>query len=94
MRRNQIKFLNFNPIIEQSNLNIIFNFDKARVTIQCKNDEKIKTIINKFSTKAEINEENYSFIYNAKKIDINKNITTSELGIMDGQTIEVIKKIT
>ena len=31
------------------------------------------------------------FFYNSKKIDINKNRTVADLGIMDGQTIQVIK---
>ena len=103
---NQNSFLNFNPITDQSNitnnkksfnmpssLNIIFKLDKGeKVTIQCQNNEKIKTIIKKFVCKAEIKEENYSFIYKAKKIDTNENKTASELGIIDGQIIAAIKK--
>ena len=75
---NQMPFLNFNPFIEQSNisnnkkilsnpiplnLNIIFILDKGKkITIQCQNNEEIKTIIQKFSTKAGIEEENYFFL--------------------------------
>jgi len=103
---NQNQFPNINPITDQSNvsnvkknlniplpLNIIFMLDKGpKVTIQCQNNEKIETIIKKLSCKADIKEENYSFFYMGKKIDINTNKTASELGIMDGQTILAIKK--
>ena len=53
--------------------------------------KKIKSIINKFLCKAGIKENDYSFIYNSIKIDINKNLTALELGIMDSQIIEAIK---
>ena len=103
---NQNQFPNINTITDQSNisnikenlniplpLNIIFMLDKGpKVTIQCQNNEKIEAIIKKLAGKADIKEENYSFIYMGKKIDINTNKTTSELGIMDGQTILAIKK--
>lgn len=53
--------------------------------------KKIKSIINKFLCKAGIKENDYSFIYNSIKIDINKNLTALEFGIMDSQIIEAIK---
>ena len=47
----------------------IFNYNGIETTIQCKNDQTMKDICQKFSTKIQINLDKLLFLYNGKIID-------------------------
>jgi len=86
-----------NPIIPWKNVNdsnenkeIIFNKEEFKISIQCRNDEKLKSVIDKYQFKSDIERDSYEFIYNSKKID--ENLTVKECGISNKDIIFVIKK--
>ena len=48
---------------------IIFNYEGINTTIQCKVNDKMKDIINKFLVKINGNKNNLCFLYNGNKIN-------------------------
>ena len=72
-------------------LSVIFIKNGDRTTIICKSNEKISQIISKYRIKAEDNNENLKFIFNAKVL--NKNSTVSESGLVNGSVIYVVLSV-
>ena len=54
-----------------SEIEIVFVFNGANTTVQCRTDEKMKDIFEKFQKKTEKNLNNLLFLYNGNKIEEN-----------------------
>ena len=54
-----------------SEIEIVFVFNGANTTVQCRTDEKMKDIFEKFQKKTETNLNNLLFLYNGNKIEEN-----------------------
>jgi len=94
---NQIKNNNSTSIEKNNdrveNLTLIFRYGERKIEIQCQSNEKMQSVINRFSIKALVKPDSYKFIFNAKAV-IN-NLTIKENGLSNNCNIFVIdtKKI-
>ena len=79
-----------NDIVKNLTLNFLFN--GQNIKIQCKSNEKIQTIIQKFSAKIAIEANSYIFLCKGKELIIN-DLTIDENEISDKDTILVADKI-
>ena len=52
---------------------VIFSFEGREIDIQCLNEDKMKYICNKFSSKIKLNLDSLYFIYNGNKINLDLN---------------------
>ena len=60
------------------------------IAIQCKSDDKMEDIINKFRNKANVNKNDYKFIFNANLVLMDS--TAEEIGLANNSNIFVVKK--
>ena len=60
------------------------------VQIQCKSDDKMEDITNKFCCKTNFNKKDYKFIFNAQVVSMNS--TAEEIGLTNNDNIFVLKK--
>ena len=85
------KMMNNNTNNSVKNLTLIFSFNNnVKIQIMCKSNEKMKSVIQKFLAKCGFGNNNYIYIFNAKKI--NENLTVEESGLCDNGVISVIDK--
>ena len=63
----------------------------APIAIQCRSDDKMEDIINKFCNKACANKNDYKFIFNANGVLMDS--TAEEIGLTNNSNIFVLKKI-
>ena len=84
--------LNFNDGDNDKIIDVIFQrgFDSNKFTIQCKHNEKISELINKYREKAGDYNDN-SFLYNGQNLIFCLNKTVSEIGIGHTEKITVCK---
>ena len=79
---------------EPSEKQITLNFQKKdelnNQQIKCSYDELVISVINKYCRRNDIEKDNYTFIYNTKKL--NENLTVSECGLTDNSFINIFKK--
>ena len=61
-----------------SQVKVNFTYDSDTITIQCKNDEKMSEIIEKYGKLAKININEVFFLYNGVQID-NKELRYEEI---------------
>ena len=71
------------------NLTLNFSFHGTNVHIQCQSNEKMKSIIKKFSAKAALEVDSYCFLCKGKKVI--DNLTIDENGIFDKDLILVFE---
>ena len=91
----ELKYLNQNLFKPESQykgkeMNVYFFIcgNRRRVNIQCFEDEKVSSVIDKFRNKLDDRNNNKLFIYNTKKL--NTSLTCSEVGFYDNCDIIVI----
>jgi len=72
-------------------LTVIFKINESQILLQCKSNDKISSIIDKFCCKAYIKKEDYKFIFNGKDIT-HMNRTIKDFNISNNCTIFVDKK--
>ena len=93
---NQFNQMNNNmnqKVNEIKYLCIIFKIKKGecRIQVQCRSNEKIKNVIQKFSQKMCDDSNKFYYFYNGEKI-INDELTIDEFGINDQDEITVVEK--
>ncbi len=71
--------------------NVNFLFKGQTISVQCKNDEKMKEIFQSFCSKIEIDINNYIYL-NGEKI-INFDSKLDEIGEISGSSILVLDKL-
>ena len=74
--------------INEDILNITFIKTRTKVPIQCKSDDLIAKVIEKYRSQNNDYTKEEKFIFNAKVL--NKNLTVSESGLVDSSIIHVI----
>ena len=86
-----------NPIKKEVEfLTIIFRMsDEQRnqtpsIQIQCRSDDKMEDIINRFCTKTVVDKKDYKFIFCAKEVLMDS--TAEEIGLTNNSSIFVLKK--
>ena len=84
--------LNFNNNDDGKIMSVVFHrdIDGNKFTIQCKHNEKISELINKYREKAGDYNDN-SFLYNGQNLIFCLNKTVSEIGIGHTEKITVCK---
>ena len=86
----QMKMMN-HPSEKLITLNFQIKDEINSQQIKCLCDELVISVINKYCRRNDIEKDNYVFIYNAKKLNVN--LTVSECGLTDNALIIIIKKI-
>lgn len=76
---------------EIENLIVIFKINESSISVQCKSNDKISSIIDKFCCKTNYKKEDFKFIFNGKEIT-HMNRTVKEFNISNNCTIFVAKK--
>ena len=64
--------------------------EAIEIKILCQSDDKMESLINKFASKANINKEEYVFLFKGKVAELDSNV--EEIGIKDNNIIIVVKK--
>ena len=81
---------NSNNSIKNLTLNFSFN-NNMKIQIMCKSNEKMKSVIQRFLSKfGNFGNNNFIYIFNAKKI--NENLTVEESGLCNNGIIHVIDR--
>ena len=89
MINNMNNSMDMNPIPDKLNyITVIFRKEDNPIAIQCKFEDKISHIIDKYREKANDYNNKVNFIFNAK--NLNKNLTVVESGLNNGANIFVI----
>ena len=74
------------------NITVVFrtsnNINDYPLKIQCRKDEKISALIERYRTKAMDHDNGKKFIFNAKQL--NENLTVAEAGLSEGSNIFVV----
>ena len=72
-------------------LSVIFKINESSILVQCKSNDKISSIIDKFCCKTNYEKKYFKFIFNGKEIT-HMNRTIKEFNISNNCTIFVAKK--
>ena len=62
--------------------------NQRKINVQCTLDDKVGEVIKRYRTKAEDNNPNEKFIYNAKKLNLN--LTVRDAGLVNESKIFVM----